>query len=246
MRYRQYLGHGDRLNYSQFSVVIPTLNEGKSIKVLISILLRSYPKIHITVVDDGSVDNTKTIVLGFAAKNSRISFIDRHSKGLTKGLTGSMIDGLRASNTKYVIFMDGDLQHPITVVGKIATQLGLGNEIVIATRKEFFNKILYRQIISSLFLKVGNVTLAIQRATKSSDAFSGFFGVKREFAMHQLERNKHRFVPEGYKFLFDLLKSTPKGVVKTSEISYLFRTRKYGSSKASLKQGVALIKSFLS
>ncbi len=234
------------MDYSDITTVIPTLNEGRSLKVLIPLLLGRYPGIRVLVVDDGSTDGTKRVVSGFASRGSQVAFLDRKAKGLKKGLTGSMADGLMASRTKYVVFMDGDLQHPVEVLGRIAAELKRGNEIVVATRHKFMNRILYRRVISDVSTALGLAVLGAQGSKTSRDIFSGYFGLRRDFAAGKLKENRQRFVGEGYKFLFDLLKSTKRGEASLAEVSYLFKTRKYGSSKASLKQGIALAKSFLS
>ena len=57
--------------------------------------------------------------------------------------------------------------------------------------------------------------------------------------------NRKRFVGYGYKFLFDLLKSTSLSEVRKAEIPYTFKARRYGLSKATFKQGVALLMSFV-
>ena len=233
------------MRFNDVTVVIPTINEDESIGRLIKLLTSNHQKMSVIVVDDGSTDKTKLIVTGLGSKNKRVRFYDRKMIGLPKGLTNSMIDGLNLSKTKYVIFMDADFQHPVYLLPKILTQLENGNNMVIAVRAKVYNQILYRHIISSLFSTIGSLILASNQSPTSKDIFSGYFGLERTFAKRKIKINRKRFVGYGYKFLFDLLKSTSLNEVRKAEIPYTFKARRYGSSKATFKQGVALLKSFV-
>ncbi len=92
---------------------------------------------------------------------------------------------------------------------------------------------------------IGKIVLAATGKETCGDIFSGFFGVDRELFLGVLERNRGRFVKEGYKVLFDFLKCVKRGTLRISEVPYVFRTRKFGSSKAGFPQGMALVKSFV-
>jgi hypothetical protein len=93
---------------------------------------------------------------------------------------------------------------------------------------------------------MGNAVLRAQGSTTSSDIFSGYFGIEKKYAERIIRNNNKRFVGEGYKFLFDLLKCIPAGKTKIEEVPYIFKARLSGSSKAAIGQGVALLKSYLS
>ena len=196
-------------------------------------------------MDDGSTDSTKKEVLSVANKSNKVRFYDRKKEGHKKGLANSMIDGLSLTKTKYAIFMDGDMQHPTETIKKIYLRLRKGDKIVIATREKIYNTIAYRQAISYVFSALGIMALKMQGSATSNDIFSGYFGLESNFARKKIEENRKRFIGEGYKFLFDLLKSTRMNEVPISEIDYRFKTRTHGSSKASIKQGTALILSFI-
>jgi dolichol-phosphate mannosyltransferase len=235
------------MEYADFTLVIPTLNEEGTIGVLIGRVLSQYQGVKIIVVDDGSADRTKSIVERLARRNrGRVRFYDRRELGRTRGLANSMIDGLLLSRTKYVVFMDGDMQHPTHVLPKIMSNLKGGGKIVVATRQKVYNPIPYRHAISAVLTAVGTAVLKANGRATSSDIFSGYFGLEATYARRKVKESRRRFVGEGYKFLFDLLKSTPADEVRVTEVPYTFRARRHGSSKATLKQGVALLRSFAS
>jgi len=234
------------MNYSAYTLIIPTLNEESTIGLLIKYVLSHYHGMHVLVMDDGSTDNTAEIVRRIAKSNAEVKFIDRRAQGLQRGLTASIVHGISIANTKYAIIIDADLQHPPEVIGKIAQCLEKHNDLVIATRASVTDWPLFRRIVSKSLMLVGVFVLFLRSAQQSSDIFSGFFGVRSSFFMRVYKANKNRFIGNGYKALFDLLKCVHKGSVRVCEVPYVFNSRKEGKSKAGVKQALALLKSFVS
>jgi len=232
--------------YEQFTVIIPTLNEQGTIGTLIRRLLKLYRGVRILVVDDGSKDRTKRIVMALAARSRAIRMLDRKAAGLRPGLTYSMMDGVRHARTRYVIFIDGDMQHPPEVIGRLAEHLGRGSTIAVAVRGGNYNPVLHRRVVSTTFTYMGMAVLLARGSASSSDIMSGYFGVERTFAERLINKNQRRFVGHGYKFLFDLLKCIPRGTARISEVEYTFRERQFGSSKAGMRHGIALLRSYTS
>jgi len=231
--------------FGDITIVLPTLNEGENIGILISYIEKNYPGISILVVDDGSTDETKEVVKKAAARNDKITFIDRASLHLQRGLTASIIYGINAARTKYVIVMDADMQHPPAAIRSIAEKLQ-HCKVVVATRASVKNWALYRKIISRGMIYIGYFILLLKGAARCSDIFSGYFGLERKLFLDVYRRNEMRFVPYGYKALYDFLKCVKHSEVTVCEVPYDFMIRKKGSSKAGLKQGMALLKSFIS
>ena len=234
------------MQYKEFTVILPTLNEGRNIPELISNLKKRYREIEIIVADDGSKDNTIDEAIRMNKKYGNVKVIDRKKMGREKGLTASVIDGIKRSRTKYVIVMDADLQHPYQVVGKIADRLLDGDKIAVGIRAEVENWPFYRKFVSKSLIIIGYAVLFLRGSQSCGDIFSGFFGVEREFFMNVYSRNKNRFVGRGFKVLFDLLKCVKKNSIKVSDVPYVFRNRKFGESKAGAKQVLDLLRSFSS
>ncbi len=232
-------------DYKDFTVVLPTLNEEKNIEVLIKRLLGKYKGISIIVVDDGSKDMTKKVVKRLSAKNKKVRFIDRADLHRQRGLTGSAVDGILSSKTRFVVVMDADLQHPTEVVGKVAARLATGDDLAVAVRVDVTGWQMHRKVISKALIIVGYAVLVARGRSRCNDIFSGFFGVDRKLFARAYEANPKRFVMGGYKILFDFMKCMRKGAIKIGEVPYSFGTRKYGASKAGFKQGMLLFKSFL-
>jgi dolichol-phosphate mannosyltransferase len=231
-------------NYREFTIIIPTLNEGKTIGRMLEYVLRNCGDARIIVADDGSVDGTREIVGKFAARNGRITLMER-PEGSVRGLTASVTGAMELSRTKFAVVLDADMQHPPEKIGEIAERLEEGNNLVVATRAEVTEWDFCRKAISRLLICIGGIVLLANGNETCGDIFSGFFGVERGLFVGVLEKNRGRFVGEGYKVLFDFLKCVDRGTLKISEVPFVFKTREFGSSKVGFAQGVALLKSFV-
>ncbi len=97
-----------------YTVILPTLDESGHIKNLILEITEIFKlnKINYTilVVDDCSNDGTIDIVQELKKKNSNISIIIRNNK--KKSLVDSLNDGIKNSNSEFVIWLDADYSHP--------------------------------------------------------------------------------------------------------------------------------------
>ncbi len=231
-------------DYSDTTVIIPTLNEEASIGMLISRLLKLYKGINILIMDDGSKDKTKNIVLKFGS--SGVAFVDRSSKKSIKGLSASVIDGIHLTRTKFFIVMDGDMQHPAEIIKEMVKKMHGGCDIVVAVRKSVENWALYRQIISKSLIYLAFAVLVARGAARTSDIFSGYFGGKTSVFRNSYKSNKTRHVLRGYKVLYDFLKCFKQNQIRIGEVKYSFMNRHGGKSKAGARHVMALLKSMAS
>jgi len=88
----------------KITVYIPTYNYGKYIeKAINSILSQTIKDWELIIINDGSTDNTKTILKKYA-NHSKIRIIDQAKKGLSV----SNNVALRLSNAKYIMRLDAD------------------------------------------------------------------------------------------------------------------------------------------
>jgi len=85
------------------SIIINAYNEEKHIKKCIdSVIRQTYKNLEIVVINDGSTDNTLSILNSY--DDSRLKIITHENKGLSL----SRNDGIDNSNGKYVYFLDAD------------------------------------------------------------------------------------------------------------------------------------------
>ena len=113
------------------SVIIPTLNEEKNIPLVIKELNKVKVRKEIIFVDDNSSDNTKKVIKNFL--NKKIKLINR--KNLSRDLSKSVLMGINKAKFNYIMVIDCDLQHNISIVDKMFKKLILNNyDIVIGSR----------------------------------------------------------------------------------------------------------------
>lgn len=230
------------MDYSEITVIIPTLNEEQNIGRLIDRLMELYPGINILVVDDGSQDRTPLIVQEKSDTFSTVRLLDRRNEPV-KGLTISIRDGILNTHTKWFIIMDGDFQHPPESIVDAMACMENDPDLIIGRRDEIEEWPFTRRLISVGAQTLGKISLFIRRRKIPKDIMSGFFGGKTE-TLREFARNDKILEFTGYKFLFDVLKVFPRDK-KICEFGYVFRNREYGTSKIGRKQIFAFIKSLI-
>ena len=227
-------------DYSDTTIIIPTFNEGSNISDLLNLIEKLYKNISIIISDDGSRDRTQEIVREYNRKNEKIKLLDRSEKAV-HGLTASVVDASKTVKTKYIVVMDGDLQHPPEKIKDIVKELRKGNELVAGARRKVFDWPIDRKIVSKVATLLGKSRLLLKGAT-CDDILSGFFGIKTK-VMQNI--NKNKFEMKGYKVLFDILKDIDKNT-KIKNIYYDFGMRKRGKSKIGKKHMMLFLRSLFS
>lgn len=87
------------------SIVVPIYNQEKYLEKSISCLLKQkYDNIQVVLVNDGSTDQSKNIIVKYAIEDKRIKVIDKKNGGLVD----ATIEGVRASDGEYIAFLDPD------------------------------------------------------------------------------------------------------------------------------------------
>lgn len=87
------------------SVVIPTYNRAHCIERSInSVLNQTYKDFELIIVDDGSLDNTESLVSSIIEKDSRVRY-ERKENG---GAADARNYGIEASKHEYIAFQDSD------------------------------------------------------------------------------------------------------------------------------------------
>lgn len=94
--------------YSQdlVSIIIPAYNAERHIFACIkSVLKQTYSHIELIIVNDGSFDRTSRICQEFAAKDSRIIFINKEKN---EGVDHARYDGVQQASGSWIAFVDAD------------------------------------------------------------------------------------------------------------------------------------------
>ena len=108
------------------SIIIPTFNrEHLIVETLDSIYNQTYENWECLVVDDGSIDGTKTVVNSYVEKDARFIFVERPAENI-KGAPTCRNIGLEQSKGDYVMFFDSDDIMPSHIL-KSRLQFALNN-----------------------------------------------------------------------------------------------------------------------
>ena len=216
--------------FSDLTIISPTLNEEKNIEELLSILSESFVDVSIIIVDDGSSDRTTAIVEDWSTKNKKVRLINRKNAEV-KGLTASVMEGIKDARTNFFAVIDADLQHPPLLIKDLYDLANLGTSFVAGVRKPYQeNQGWHRILVTKVATQLAKFYLKFFKGLSCSDPMSGFFVAQTKLCQEIINNFENRFEPKGYKIFFDLLKLAPKGITY-QEIQYQFSFRTSGKSK---------------
>jgi len=94
-------------HYPSVTVLVAAYNEAESIEDTVRSLMRqTYPgELHITVINDGSADNTADIVRGLLPEYANLNLLDLQKNG---GKANALNQGLAQCSSQFVITVDAD------------------------------------------------------------------------------------------------------------------------------------------
>ena len=111
------------------SVIIPVRNRETLIERAIrSVLAQTAPVLEVIVVDDGSTDNTPSMVASLAREEDRIHFLQHAS---SRGAQAARNTGIRAAKGEWIAFLDSDdLWLPKSLETRVALAMKNGLHVV--------------------------------------------------------------------------------------------------------------------
>ncbi|WP_329301423.1 glycosyltransferase family 2 protein [Streptomyces sp. NBC_00659] len=222
------------------TVVVPTFNESANIRQLLRQITESVPArlpCEVVFVDD-STDDTPEVITE-AARDCPFPVTVLHRETPEGGLGGAVVEGLKAATSQWIVVMDGDCQHPPSLIPELIASGERANAgLVVASR---YIKGGSREGLA------GGYRIAVSRGatwlTKSlfprrlrgiSDPMSGFFAIRRSAVTAEVLR------PLGYKILLELaVRSRPRQV---TEVPFVFQDRFAGESKSSAREGFRFLR----
>ncbi|MFJ3774150.1 glycosyltransferase [Streptomyces sp. NPDC090075] len=222
------------------TIVVPTFNESGNVRQLLRQITESVPArlpCEVVFVDD-STDDTPEVIRE-AARDCPFPVAVLHREEPVGGLGGAVVEGLKAATSDWVVVMDGDCQHPPSLVPElVATGERSNAGLVVASR--------YIKGGSRAGL-AGSYRVAVSRGatwlTKSlfprrlhgiSDPMSGFFAIRRSVVTADVLK------PLGYKILLELaVRSRPREV---AEVPFVFQDRFAGESKSTAQEGLRFLR----
>ncbi len=90
---------------TKVSIIVPVYNTAKYLsKCLDSIIDQTYQNLEIIAINDGSTDNSETILKEYAKKESRLKIITQKNQGLSNARNA----GLKRASGDFITFVDSD------------------------------------------------------------------------------------------------------------------------------------------
>src|SRR5690349_751248 len=118
----------------ELTIVVPTFNERTNVPLLVARLQRTLEGIdwEVIFVDDDSPDGTAAAVRALGENDARVRCIRRIGR---RGLAGACLEGMLASQARFVAVIDADLQHDETLLTEMLARLKPGDvDLAVASR----------------------------------------------------------------------------------------------------------------
>jgi dolichol-phosphate mannosyltransferase len=220
----------DRKGSSYFSIIVPTYHEAKNLPELIKRIAQidfGQRVFEVILVDDNSQDGTYEVVNHWLTQYPWLRLMVRKEK---KGLSESVVDGLKWAKYPLCIIMDADLSHPPEKIPEILAALEESEvDLVIGSRyikggssDEMWP--IARKILSRLAALAARVLVAVP----VKDPLSGFLALRKDafFSGIQLE-------PVSWKIGLEIMVKCHYKNIK--EVPIHFSQRVQGKSKLNFK-----------
>jgi glucosyltransferase len=202
-------------SYMLISVVVPCYNEETVLPIFYKEFNKIKKELHgveleLLIVDDGSKDDTRKVILSLAANDSIVKYI---SFSRNFGKEAAIYAGLQTANGDFVAVIDADLQDPISLLPGMYSAVASGEYASAATRRvtrkgepkirSFFARLFYKLMhkISKVDLVDGardyrlmnrqfvNAVLSMQEYNRFSKGLFTWVGFKTKwFEFENIER----------------------------------------------------------
>jgi dolichol-phosphate mannosyltransferase len=209
----------------ELSVIVPTYNECRNVAPLVDLLRQALDGVswEVIFVDDNSPDGTAAAVHALGAIDRRVRCIRRIGR---RGLAGACMEGMLASEARYVAVLDADLQHDETLLPVMLARLRDGKaDLVVASRRVGDGSDGGLSAVRSALSRFAGTLARRLLRIKLTDPMSGFFMLRRD----AMEAVAPSLSNQGFKILLDIVATS--GALRILELPYVFRTRQHGESK---------------
>lgn len=219
--------------FTRVTVVVPTYKEAENLPHLIGRLAKVREEhgldLDVLIMDDDSRDGSAELVAARAEKWVQIVV-----RTADRGLSPSVLDGMKRAEGEILVCMDADLSHPPESIPQMLRKLEEGADFVIGSR--------YVKGGSTSddwgFVRWLNSRVATWLArplTGARDPMAGFFAFRRS----TFEAGR-AFNPVGYKIGLEFIVKC--GCERVVEVPIHFEDRQLGKSKLTMRQQLLYVK----
>ena len=152
------------------SCVIPAYNEARNLGTLVpavlAVLARLSPQVELIVVDDGSRDDTTSVMRLLCAQFPQVMYL-KLSRNF--GKEPALTAGIEAAQGDVVILMDGDGQHPVSLLPDMLAKWREGSDVVYAVRQSRDDQSGLQIRLTAWFYKFVNLGNRVQIPANAGD-----------------------------------------------------------------------------
>lgn len=214
------------------SVIIPARNEQENIGKMVRMILALYHEFvnEIIVVDDGSTDDTKSIVADIAGKDRRVKLIGRHPP---HGVGLALRKGLEhvSKNADYVFTLDADFIRNIPDLEDFFLNIKNYDGIVGSRYLERYSLIRY-PLLKRFANRTFHLLVRLFLGIKHTDLTNNFKLYKRKIFAH-VPLTSHDYAINAETGIYPILLGYK---IKELPVIWYARGRAMGSSKFHLLQ----------
>ncbi|MEO6734373.1 MAG: glycosyltransferase [Ferruginibacter sp.] len=201
------------------SIIIPVYNEAENILFLVNELTTFCPYGHeVIFVDDGSSDNTLLVIEDILNTKKHYKCI---SLSRNFGHQNALMAGMEHAIGDRIIIMDGDLQHPPSLIPTMLDKLDKGFDLVLTRRKTTADTSTIKKIMGTAFYSFINTI----SDTKIEANVADFKAFNRKVLISILQFKERELFLRG---IFSWIG------YKTTTIDFDAPARKFGKTKYSL------------
>jgi len=214
----------------ELSIVVPTFNERANVPILVERLAQILAGCdwEVLFVDDNSPDGTAAVARAIGETDERVRCLRRIGR---RGLAGACLEGMLASQARYLAVMDSDLQHDETRLLAMLDALRGGRaDVVVASRYLDGGSTAGLSMARARASRWSNMLVRRLLGIELTDPMSGFFMIRRD----AFEPLAPSISSQGFKILLDMLATSP-GRLRVLELPTALHERRYGESKLDSK-----------
>lgn len=209
-------------------VIIPTYDEVKNIKALLSRIHAVLPDAYIVVVDDSSPDGTGEVVREYAKTNARVSLLSRGQKGgLGQAYLYAFEKVLADPDVGAIAMMDADFSHDPDYLPEMFEALKEA-DVVVGSRYVSGGGIVGWELWRRLLSFFGNMYCKVILRMSIFDVTGGFYCMKVDVLR---EADVSSIDVSGYAFQIELKYLLWKQGARLKEFPVIFKNRIGGESK---------------
>lgn len=148
------------MNNPLVSIIVPVYNTEKYIsECLHSVTQQSYPHIEIIAVDDGSTDNSLSILNEISATDNRLKVFSQRNQGVSAARNLA----LKKATGEYIMFVDADDWIDSSTIEECLQVIGDADVCFFAYIREFTNRSLPKPLFSQTHIFTAETCKQLQR-----------------------------------------------------------------------------------